>query len=137
EGVAPDSLAVAFSSYPSTPTKITVENDSGVEVQAQASFLGVGQVNFLIPATISYNQAHTVRVYNGNTLIAHGVAQVNRLAVALFSADGSGTGLASGQFLRVNKADPTQQIYEVLAPTPGNTMNPDTEDSYLILYGTG
>mgnify|MGYP002784170162 CR=1 FL=1 len=137
EGVAPSSLAVAFSSYPSTPTKITVENDSGVEIQAQTSFLGIGQVNFLIPSTISHGEAHTVRVYSGNTLIAHGVAQVNRLAVGLFSANGSGVGLASGQFLRVNRVNPAQQTYETLTQTPGNTMNPDTEDSYLILYGTG
>src|SRR5262245_5642833 len=98
------------------------------------------QANFYIPAGIPV-AVQPVKFYIGASesgYIGHGTIVINTLASALFSANGNGQGLASGQLLRVNKSDPSQQVFEALrAGEDGNVINTTTEDNYLILYGTG
>ncbi len=135
-GTAPDSLGtlfVPFSTFPGTHIKI---GDSGF---LPLNIVSSMQANYYIPNTIPYDTIPTVKFYTGQSesgYIGTGTIVVNRLASALFSADGSGQGLVSGQLLRVNKANPADQTYETLTAA-GNVLNPETEDDYFVLYGTG
>jgi|GEM_PF-1978645 len=143
-GTAPDSLATQGAVYTNPLTGASVTPDSlkiedpitGQDIPAQTTYLSSQQINYVVPASIAAGYVTTTRAYLGTLLVGHGTVVVNRLASALFSADSTGQGLASGQLLRVNKADPTQQTYDNLT-TAGNTWDPNIEDAYLILYGTG
>lgn len=134
-GIAPNSLVSLFGSFGQVPTRMTVEDDFGNQIDATMTYAGTFQVNASIPATVPDDDSATIRLYAGTTLIAHGTGGVYRIAPGFFSANSSGTGQASGELVRVNKST-SQQTIDQLVST-GNFYDPVTENAYLVLYGTG
>lgn len=135
-GTAPDSLASLFVQFNIFPGNFIKIGDSGFLPITQVTPI---QANFYVPALTTPGTVPTVKFYataTESSYIGNGTIVINSLAAGLFTVNGSGTGLASGQLLRVNKANPSQQIYETLT-AEGNIINTTTEDNYLILYGTG
>ena len=150
--IARDSLAVAFVDRVTKLDKLEVEDERG-SFQAVAPLptpaAGGLQINFLVPPGVSddYRQANVsltgafgqgCSTPDPKSCGENGAATVwvSRVAPALFTANSQGHGLASGQLLRVNRANPTQRTYEFLRPG-GNVLNVEVEDYFLVLYGTG
>ncbi len=154
--VAPESIASIFGPnlasttqsatiqpFPATlaGTTVTVQDSAGVQRGAHLIYVSEGQINFVVPeGTASGAAAFTIS--NANTLIAEGTVQ--NVAPALFSLDGSGTGLAAATAIQVQAANPQLQspvpVFQCSAgfgcvATPIN-LGVDTP-VYLSLYGTG
>lgn len=98
-GVAPESIAAAFGENPGGPMGVTVTDSRGVARAATVFSATPTQVNFLIPAGTATGPAVVGISSGANT--ATGTVEVRAVAPGLFSADGSGRGLAAATTLRV------------------------------------
>ncbi len=132
EGVAPDSLSVAFGSYNSTPNRVFIEYPGGGQAEATVTFADREQVNYWIPSTVPV-ETHLLKVYNNSLLLGIGVTRANIIAPGIFYGDNQ---LASGTLYKYNR-DTLQGVHVSLTENPGNDWDPSTEDAYLIIYGTG
>lgn len=155
-GLAPDSIASAFGQglapgfVAATTTELplqlggatlTVTDSQGTARPARLFAVSPGQVNFLVPAGTATGPA-TVTLRNGATTAA-GRVEIRPAAPGLFSANGSGRGLAAATALRIApdgtsseallaRADADRGIIPVpLDLTPGKGL------VYLSLFGTG
>lgn len=84
----------------------------------------------------------TIRVFNGEEMVAAGTLEITNLAPGLFIANANGQGVASAVALRV-KGDGTQS-YEPVAQYQNNQfvcqpidLGPESDQVFLVLYGTG
>ncbi|HXK01601.1 MAG TPA: all3515 family Zur-repressed PEP-CTERM protein [Verrucomicrobiae bacterium] len=121
---------------------VTVSDANGAVFPASLYAVSPGQVNAVLPAAIAEGPANvTVRSPAGTF---GGTIRVTPSAPSLFSADGTGSGLAAGQILRV-KADGTRSVEPIAqfdsaqakyVPVAVDVSNP-AEQVYLTLYGTG
>ena len=135
--IAPNSIVALFGPDVGSTVSVRVNN-------VVASILGVypNQVNFVVPST-AIGQA-VVDIYASDGAFGSGVVDVATIAPGLFSAAGSGQGLASAVLLRV-RGDGSLS-YEPVA-TFNNALNqfvavpinfgPPTDQLFLVLYGTG
>lgn len=124
-------------------TKVKVRDNAGTERDAGLFFVSTGQINYLIPAGTA-NGAATVTVTRNNTPIATGAVTIDTVAPGLFAANANGQGVAAAVVFRL-KAN-GQQLFEPLSrfdqtqgrvvPVPID-LGPDTDQVFLILYGTG
>ncbi len=138
ESVAPSSLATIYGTgFPASPA-VTVTDAAGVTRPAPVNYSSATQVNFLVPeGTTLGTAAFQVgsQTFTGN---------VQAIAPNLFSADGTGTGVAAATALQVQAANPQLRgnldVFEC-SPTQGCTSSPLTigvdAPIYLSLYGTG
>lgn len=156
--IAPGSIASAFGTLLATGvvvadtlplptmlgnTMVTITDSMGTSRTAGLFFVSPGQINFLVDAQTAAGQA-TVTVQSGDGTISVGLFEVKTLAPAIFSANADGLGVPAAVILRV-KGDGTQ-TYEPLSvydnptsrfvPTPID-LGPDTDQVFLILYGSG
>ena len=154
--LAPNSIAALFGGNlatgislgatnppPTTLGGVTVKirDAAGVEREAPLFFVSPGQINLVVPAATA-NGTATITVMSGATTIGQGTAMIDTLAPGLFSAAGTGTGIAAAQVLRV-KTDGSL-IYENVARfnTTTNAFDPipiafGTGDQlFLVAYGT-
>src|SRR5215510_7676349 len=105
-------------------------------------FISAGQINFLIPDATA-NGAAAITVRRNGADIARGTAIIDAISPGLFSANGSGNGLAAALiFRRRNGVD----IYEpVVRFNPAANsfdaipvdLGPDGEQVFLVAFGTG
>ncbi len=118
-------------------------DSKGVTRLAPLFFVSDGQINYLIPVGTADGSA-TVTVTSGNGTVSSGVMAISSVAPGLFTANSSGQGVAAANVLRV-KADGTQ-IYESASQwdaarqqfvTLPIDLGPESEQVYLILFGTG
>lgn len=124
-------------------TNVKVKDSSGIERAAPLFFVSPTQINFQIPAGTAVGTA-TVTIRNNDGLLSTGTLNVAKVAPSLFTANATGRGVAAGVFLRL-KAN-NQQSYEPIGrydaaqsrfiPLPIN-LGAETEQVYLVLYGTG
>jgi uncharacterized protein (TIGR03437 family) len=162
ETLAPDSIIAAFGSglagavqvAESLPlptsmagVSVKVKDATGAELPAPLYFVSPTQINYLIPANAAAGIA-TVTVINGNTAVAARLVQIAPVAPALFTANASGRGVATGLVLRV-KADGSQSYEPIAAFDPAQSqvvplpidLGPDLGASgdqvFLVLFGTG
>ena len=147
--VAPGSIAVAFGSKLGTSTAVansarfvpllwagttvTVTDGANVDRLAPLYYVSPTQVTFQIPPDTAGGVA-MITVSNTDGTISLGSAPVFAAAPSLFSADGSGSGLAAAQVVRV-KADGSQ-TYELVGANPID-LGPITDQLVLVLYGSG
>ncbi len=124
-------------------TTVQVRDGAGVIRPAPLFFVSDGQINYQIPVGTADGSA-TVTVTSGNGTVSSGVMAISSVAPGLFTANSSGQGVAAANVLRV-KADGTQ-IYESASQwdaarqqfvTLPIDLGPESEQVYLILFGTG
>lgn len=152
--VAPGSFAAAFvagltgetavATYP-WPTalngiQVQLIDSTGASRNAPILLVSPGQVNFLLPDNIAAGPV-LINIIRQGLAVASGLANSQRTAPGLFSADGSGRGAAAGTALRLTSSgsNPAQPLaaYDAAAniwrPAPIASGDP----VYLSLYGTG
>jgi len=124
-------------------TTVKVRDSGSMERLAPLFFVSPFQVNYKIPPGAASGAA-TVTITSGDGSVSMGAYNIATVAPGLFSAAASGEGLASAVVLRV-KADGAQS-YEpvarydlsqnkfVAAPID---LGPETDQVYLLLFGTG
>lgn len=120
---------------------MTVADSQGAARQAPLFAVSPEQVNFLIPAGTAPGAA-TVTI-RGTTPTSSGRVEVRAIAPALFSANGSGRGLAAAAALRI-AAGGTRSDGLVTQPDADRGMiaalldlSPENGEVYLSLFGTG
>ena len=155
-GLAPDSMAAAFGKdlAPTTvladasplPTTLAgrsvfVKDSTGAEFEAELNAVTPTQINFVVPAAVRSGLAQ-ISVRSLGQVLATGTARIGAVAPALFSANGSGRGVASAVALRV-KGDGSQSSELAFscdqsgcAGNPISLDNPN-DQVYLLLFGTG
>ena len=122
---------------------VVVRDSMGSERLARLFYCSPGQINYLIPAGTAPGEA-TVQVLRSGVVVASGTLQVAAVAPALFTANSSGTGIASALVLRI-KADGTQSYEPVARLEAGEKafvaepidVGPESDRLFLILFGTG
>jgi uncharacterized protein (TIGR03437 family) len=138
DAVAPASYASVYGSgFPANPT-VTVVDALGVSRSADVNFSNATQVNFLVPAATAIGYA--------SVNVAGQSFQVQVLAVVptLFSANGTGTGVAAATAIQVQAGNPQLRgdlpVFQCTASqgcvSVPLTLGIDTP-IYLTLYGTG
>lgn len=154
--LAPDSIASAFGSNLATAalqatsaalpsslggTAVTVRDSAGVERTATLYYVGPQQVNFVVPLGTQSGTAAVTIATTGNSAIS-GNATIASVAPALFSANGSGAGIAAANILRVRGG---AQSYEPVVQLDSQgrpvalpiDLGSASDQTYLVLYGTG
>jgi uncharacterized protein (TIGR03437 family) len=153
--VSPDSYAAAFapnlasethvdSSFPVklAGVAVRVRDSAGVDRQARLYAVAAGQVNFLIPEQTASGGAW-VRVIRDGVEVAAGAVMIAPVAPTLFSANGTGQGLAAANALLVG-ADGSKTLQSVAAVDErGNVvaqpivLGGNGGQVFLSLFGTG
>ena len=155
--LSPNSIAALFGSNLATgvsqgatnppPTTlggvtVRVKDFAGAERDAPLFFVSPGQINLVVPAGTA-NGAATITVLSGGNTIGQGTAMIDTLAPGLFSAPGTGQGVAAAEVLRV-KTDGTL-IYEPVARFNSATsafeavpiaFGTTGDQLFLVAYGT-
>ena len=115
---------------------VTVTDNTGTSRMAPLYYVSSGLVNYQIPAGTAPG---IVQVTIGNSV---GGALVGTVAPGLFSADGSGTGVAAALAFRI-AADSTQTPVPVFQCSASGcvsvpmSLGSSTDKLELVLYGTG
>jgi uncharacterized protein (TIGR03437 family) len=156
--VAPASLAVAFGSNLAIATRsansnplplsiagtaIAIVDGTGTQRLAPLLYISPTQINFQIPPGTQLGPA-SLTLINGLGDTVTTTINIQPVAPALFTADGTGTGLPNGFALRVRadgtsvsepiaQFDPAQGIF---VPVPIN-LGPPSDQVILVLFGTG
>jgi len=122
---------------------VKVRDSAGAERPAPLFFVSPGKIKYQVPpATI--NGLATVTITRGPSVVASGLVEIAQVAPGLFSANSDGQGVASAfawrirtngaqQFEPIARFDPAQNRY-VAEPID---LGPETDQVFLILYGTG
>ena len=114
-----------------TGATLKLRDAAGATTNLELTFSGPTQINFIVPANVAKG-AGTVIVTSA-TGVAEFPVTIAAITPGLFSANGSGQGLAAAQALIVNN-DKTVTVLTVgdgPIPVRGGT------EIYLVLYGTG
>jgi uncharacterized protein (TIGR03437 family) len=131
QNLASTTASTSGSSLPTTLGGVNVNVDG---IAAGLSYVSPTQINLVIPSTVPASSSQLLFSYNGGTLAASGTALVQSVAPGIFTANGSGSGLAAGDWQRYNSSG-TLLVSDTLS-TPIDFGNP-TDQVYLILFGTG
>ncbi len=129
--LAPESYGVLFGTGLAPDPAVLLRDASGASRSLELIFAGTTQINFVVPSGVTLGDAALiVRNVSGSAEFPVTIAAT---APGLFSANGTGQGLAAAQALIVN-ADKSVTTLTV-ADGPIRVL-PGTE-VYLVLYGTG
>lgn len=122
-------------------TTVKVKDRQGTERLASLFFVSPTQVNYQIPPETSIGGA-LVTVTAEDGAVSIGTIQVVDVAPDLFSADSTGKGAAIGNAVRV-KANGAQSEEPIVRFANNKwellplDLGPDTEQMFLVLFGTG
>lgn len=124
-------------------TRVEFRDETGRARDAELLYVSKDQINAAVPSDLELGPV-TFQVRSENGTTRSGIASLGKVAPGLFSADGSGSGIASGYALRARpgRAVATEEIARrdpgtgALIPIPIDLGNPE-EQVYLVLYGTG
>ena len=162
-GVAPDSLATIYGSKLATvtassplpwPTRlgdisvVWITDSTSVQKMAQLAYVSPTQMNIWIPSGLALGLATVAFPFTGlppgAETAALRIGQVNLLNTApgLFSADGSGTGVAAATGIRIAIPTPIQTPFDVFTcDKTACVANPIDvgidRPVYVTFYGTG
>lgn len=131
-GFTSTTVAATQSPLPETlgGVTVTVTDSAGTARPAPLFFVSSGQINFLVPpGTANGRAVVAIRRQSGTTLA--GDLLVTTVAPALFAADATGKGAGLLAAIRVNAAG------EQTPASPPISFGAETDQVYLILYGTG
>jgi len=121
-------------------TTMTVRDAEGKDRLAQLYYVSPDQINFVVPAETAIGPA-TITVASAGRSIVSATIYVASVAPSLFEANADG--LAAANLLRV-RGDVSE--YDPISQRDASTtqvvaipidLSPDTDNFYLILYGTG
>jgi uncharacterized protein (TIGR03437 family) len=122
-------------------SQVVVRDSKNVERFAPLFYASPGQINLQIPAGTAEGVA-TLTIFSGSGAPQIGLLAIGKVAPALFSADSSGAGWASGSALTVNVDGSRTEIN--LASYDGTKfvalpidLSGAGKQVYLTLYGTG
>ncbi|HLX07686.1 MAG TPA: hypothetical protein VKY89_07460 [Thermoanaerobaculia bacterium] len=142
--VSPDGIATLFgqnlasttasTSGSSLPTTLGGVNVTVDGLAAGLSYVSPTQINLVLPSSVPAPASELLFSYNNGTLAASGAALIQAVAPGLFSANGSGSGLAAGDWQRYTSSG--QLLASNSLSVPIDFGNP-TDQVYLILFGTG
>ncbi len=156
--IAPGSIVAAFGTQLATGvfvantlplptslgnTTVMIRDSLGVDRSAELFFVSPGQINYLVPEQASTGPA-TVTVEAGDGTISTGSVEIKSIGPALFSANSDGQGVPAAVVLRITGDG--SQIYEPVSVFDAETqrfvtspidMGPQTDQLFLILYGSG
>jgi uncharacterized protein (TIGR03437 family) len=121
---------------------VNVTDSAGVTLPALLSYVSSSQINFALPGGVASGAAtFTILGAPNGTLAAPG--NIAPIAPALFSADGTGSGVAAATAIEVNAGNPQLQgpVQVFHCASTGCVADPirlgvDTP-VFLTLYGTG
>jgi uncharacterized protein (TIGR03437 family) len=119
-------------------TTATVQSNGGVRYAAQLAYASPTQVNLLIPKEISIDTTATIQVTSATGTISNGVVAITKVSPGLFNV---GPSLAAAYVLRVRGG--VQTTEPVVTLENGQLvalpidMGPETDQLFLLLYGTG
>ncbi|MBC8165820.1 MAG: serine hydrolase [Bryobacteraceae bacterium] len=123
-------------------TSVAVTDAVGISRPAPLYFVSPSQINLEIPAGTKQGRA-TLAVKSA-TGTQTATFDVSTVSPALFSADGSGAGLAAAQVLTINRkgTQVLQSVYTIDPLTSRQVARPvifeeTTDRAFLILYATG
>lgn len=144
-GLAPETVVASTIPLPTTlaSTRVKVRDSAGIQRDAALYSVSPSQVNFIVPAGTAIGLA-TIMVTSGDGTVFASVAGISMAAPGLFTADGSGTGVAAALVQRV-RPNGSQTVEAVVrrdsaqgrfVPVPID-LGPDGEQVFLNLYGTG
>jgi uncharacterized protein (TIGR03437 family) len=143
-------LATSVAAAPSTPlptslsgTTVKVKDSQGAERLAPLFFTSPGQVNYLVPTGTVTGDA-IITITSGDGRVSTGRSKIETVAPGLFSANGTGRGVAAAYALRVKangeRVNEPVAVFDAaqqqLIATPID-LGPATDTVYLIFYGTG
>ncbi len=145
-----NSLATSTVSAPSIPlpttlsgTSVKVLDSLGVERDAPLFFVSPGQINYQVPAGTAAGWAY-ITTKNSAGVSSYATTNIVSGAFSLFTSNSNGTGVPAAYIQRV-KANGSQQI-EIVGQFNSSINNwvttpidlgPETDQVYLILFGTG
>ncbi len=136
EETAPNSIVTAFNDFGSGPTVVTLrEPITGAGFSSVIAYTSGSQINFITPdiPTGPYSVEYTS--FFGE-LLGFGSIYLDSVAPGLYSHDGDGNGIASGQMYIYGPTTQNPTIIPLL--TGGNGWNSSVgETAYLVIYGTG
>ncbi len=123
-------------------TSIRLRDASGQELLAPLLFVSPGQINFQItPGLLSGPVLVTIGSRSG--FVSTGVMNLTSVAPGLFSANGTGQGLAAAVALRIRNGVQTFEPVTQFDPASGQIvavpidLGPPTDQVVLLLFATG
>jgi uncharacterized protein (TIGR03437 family) len=111
---------------------VAIQDSTGATLAALVWFISPGQINFVVPAGCASGAAVLTVTSNGKVTGRGGIL-IDRLAPALFSADGSGSGAPLGAAV-LTRADGMQTVTPLTQPVAFGLAGDATT---LVLYATG
>jgi uncharacterized protein (TIGR03437 family) len=130
-------LAVGTLAAPSTPlpttlggTTVRVTDQNGAQFDAPLFYVSPTQVNFQIPAGAALGTA-TVTITSGTNTSA-GAAVIRKVAPAIFTSSGSGTGQPAAYLIRNRNGAQTQEALGAEID-----LGPTGDELFLILFASG
>ncbi|HEY0838720.1 MAG TPA: Ig-like domain repeat protein, partial [Vulgatibacter sp.] len=134
DGLAPSTAEAPGLPLPTTLAGIEVRiaDANGRQYPAMLYYVSPRQINFVVPPAAPLGPAR-ILIVQGETALSISVV-ITRSAPSLTSADGSGSGTAAAQVIRLHgdgTQDPPESVTAAAIPTaPGDRL-------FLVLYGTG
>lgn len=124
-------------------TSVLIRDANGVSRSAGLFFVSPGQMNYLIPAELAAGVAR-MEVFHAGQKAGEGQLLIETIAPGLFSANGTGRGVAAGVAItvRAGGAQAGQLIFDASQPEGSRTAIPvrigaEEGQMYLSLFGTG
>lgn len=158
--IAPGSIVAAFGTQlasgtlgATTQPLPTLLLGTSVTVNGTAApifFVSPGQVNFLVPSTVSAGDAQvviTATATNGDQIVSRGTLKIANVVPAIFTANANGAGVPAAVTGRVNAGG--QFVFDAKAPFEPNPLQPgqflpspidvgtEQQPAFLILFATG
>lgn len=151
--IAAEAIVAAFGTNLATTTQVAATAPLPTQLggttvivngrRAGLFFVSPSQINYLMPAETEVGTAQVV-VTSGNGTVSTGIAQVQALAPAVFTANGNGQGVPAALLLRVRtdgvqSYEPLAQYDALLGRFISRPINlgPAGERVFLILYLSG
>jgi uncharacterized protein (TIGR03437 family) len=144
--IAPDSLASLFGAgMPASNAHVSVTDSAGTTRAASVFFSNSEQINFAVPAGLAMGPARVAVRDAAGIPTSTSSTTLQRVAPALFTANGSGSGPVAALAVRVERDG--SQVSVPVVQCPGTVASPlcfttrievsDDRPVYLSLYGTG
>ena len=140
ETPVPDTTAPVPDALGTTNLTFTDANNNNFPVQLY--YVSAGQVNYYVPSGAAPGPA-TVSVFRGGFKVASGSVQVGQVNPGIFTANGTGSGVAAATYVTVTGGSVSFPAYVFTCPGGAGTCVPApiplSANSNVVveLYGTG
>jgi uncharacterized protein (TIGR03437 family) len=140
EGPVPDTTAPVPDGLGTTNLTFTDASNNNFPVQLY--YVSAGQVNYYVPSGAALGPA-TVSVFRGGFKVASGSVQVGQVNPGIFTANGTGSGVAAATYVTVSGGSVSFPAYVFSCPggagtcVPAPIPLPANSNVVVELYGTG